>query len=187
MVIADERQRQGKSKGEGEKDRRNEHDIEKCAGSSPGHKKKRPNLFRFGLSVTQSSSSHTITCVPKFARDNHIEAKRGRENRDPKVPGTGTLHNSHTCTGCLKWRYRDESAQFEMNWAFFSFGLGTQILFQRQNCYDLVTRLLRLIECDTVCLQNGYSARVGKSYTLMIESLSCDLLLLRVHSRSLFE
>jgi hypothetical protein len=40
----------------------------------------------------------------------------------------------------LKWRYRDEDAEFELNWAFFFFGLEAQALFQKQNGSDLVTR-----------------------------------------------
>jgi len=75
-----------------------------------------------------------------------------------RVPGTGTLHNSHICTGYLKWLcYRDENAQFDLNWAFFFFCFEKQPLFWRQNGYNLVTRVLDVTEWDTMWLQIGYS------------------------------
>ena len=59
------------------------------------------------------------------------------------MPGTGTLHNSHTCAACLKWRsYRSENAWFELNLVFFSLGFEVQANFLRQSSHDSVTRAL---------------------------------------------
>jgi hypothetical protein len=64
-----------------------------------------------------------------------FESVKSEKMKNPRllggffVPGTGTLHNSHISTACLKWRYQDESAQFELNWALFSFGFEEEPLF----------------------------------------------------------
>jgi len=82
------------------------------------------------------------------------------------VPGSGTLHNSHTCIAYLKWCcHGDESAHFDLNWALFFFVFAMPPLFCRQNVYNLVTRLLRVIECDTVWLQIGYSTRMESDFS----------------------
>jgi hypothetical protein len=60
-VLADERQTQGKLKREAEDDRREQHASEECAGSCPGDKKKRPNLFRFGLSRARNRNFTQLT------------------------------------------------------------------------------------------------------------------------------
>jgi hypothetical protein len=63
----------------------------------------------------------------------------------------------------LKWRYRDENAQFDLNWSFFFFVLASQPIIRRQNGYNLVTQV------------------AGNSYTLMMRFCPAPPPLFGVH------